>query len=800
MQSFDRPSSRRPRKFDGNARRRFQLACEALEARCLMTLGDSGFEQIPVGAGNWAYRPAGSAWTFSSSGSPGDVAGLSGNGSAFTSGNPGAPQGGQVAVIQAHGTITQSVAGWAAGTYSVSFQAAHRGNWGGVEDFEVTVDGQPVGVFKPATTAYRTYTTPAFAVTAGTHTVAFVGLDSAGGDNTAFVDAVSLAQATTVPSQPSTTTAMISGAPATDPAGTAITLTGSATDTSAAMMAAGFTYAWSVAKNGAAFANGTGPTFTFTPDAAGTFLVSLVATNSLGNSSVPATATIGVTAAGAVPAVPQEPLLHQADLQYVGAFRVPNYYDSGGEMSYSAGAVAFNSANNSLFIVGTNGAISEVAIPGSIVNSSNLGSLATATVLQNWTNPLAGLPNPLVGATDGVRIGGLIVDSGKLIGTEYAYYSGANTQATSHFVINSLNLATATVSGLYQIGNTPGARYVAGAMAAIPPEWQSALGHTYLTGLSDTTILSTISSGPAAFGFDPGTLGSGSVAATPYLYYPVGTPLGAYDGPANPMQSGTTQVAGMVFPGGTNSILYFGRTGTNSDGYGEPSAFGDPYDAGKGPHSLNGEYALQVWAYSATDLLAVKQGTKQPWQVLPYDVWNFTLPYDNTGEHTIGTPTFDPATGRVYVPLLNADSAATSSTLPLIEVFQVNVPSGTQSPAAPQVGTLAVTPSTLAPGAIPAGTSATLTAGNVYAITPGASIASVAFYLDTNNTGTLDVGTDQLLGLGTGASNMPDGSSTNWTLTIDTTGMAPGKHRVIAQATDSYGRTSNAILATFQIQ
>ena len=88
------------------------------------------------------------------------------------------------------------MAGWAAGSYAISFDAAQRGNAGkSVEDFEVLVDGYVVGTFKPTGTSYQTYTTAAFTVTAGAHTIEFLGLDTAGGDNTAFLDAVAVATA-----------------------------------------------------------------------------------------------------------------------------------------------------------------------------------------------------------------------------------------------------------------------------------------------------------------------------------------------------------------------------------------------------------------------------------------------------------------------------------------------------------------------------------------------------------------------------------------------------------------------------
>ena len=89
--------------------------------------------------------------------------------------------------------MSQAVAGWAAGTYQLTFRAAQRGNFqASWQDFRVLVDGVGVGVFTPSGTSYQVLTTAAFTVTAGSHTIAFQGLDSAGGDNTAFVDQISV--------------------------------------------------------------------------------------------------------------------------------------------------------------------------------------------------------------------------------------------------------------------------------------------------------------------------------------------------------------------------------------------------------------------------------------------------------------------------------------------------------------------------------------------------------------------------------------------------------------------------------
>ena len=78
-------------------------------------------------------------------------------------------------------------------------------------------------------------------------------------------------------------------------------------------------------------------------------------------------------------------------------------------------------------------------------------------------------------------VGGLQVVGGRLIGGVYEYYDGELNGVDSHFTLSSLNLASANVQGLFQVGNLGGG-YVGGYMAPIPAEWQAALGAPYLTG------------------------------------------------------------------------------------------------------------------------------------------------------------------------------------------------------------------------------------------------------------------------------------------------------------------------------
>ena len=106
------------------------------------SIGDPGFEAVQIGAGNYRYNPSGSAWTFGTS------SGLTSNNSAFTSVNPNAPEGQQVAFLQGQGTISQTVTNFAAGNYHLSFATMLR-NGNVAQTIQVLVDGNLVGTFKP---------------------------------------------------------------------------------------------------------------------------------------------------------------------------------------------------------------------------------------------------------------------------------------------------------------------------------------------------------------------------------------------------------------------------------------------------------------------------------------------------------------------------------------------------------------------------------------------------------------------------------------------------------------------------
>ena len=159
-------------------------------------LANFGFEAPTIAS--YQYNPSGAGWTFTpSSGANGS--GISGNNSPFTTGNPNAPQGVQVAFLQGISSVSQNVSGLISGAvYQVTFSAAQRNNIYGAQSgqtWQLQVDGKVIGSYSPPQSAqsYTDYTATFTASTAGTHTLAFVTTDANGGDNTIFIDNVRLA-------------------------------------------------------------------------------------------------------------------------------------------------------------------------------------------------------------------------------------------------------------------------------------------------------------------------------------------------------------------------------------------------------------------------------------------------------------------------------------------------------------------------------------------------------------------------------------------------------------------------------
>jgi uncharacterized delta-60 repeat protein len=110
--------------------------------------------------------------------------------------------------------------------------------------------------------------------------------------------------------------------------------------------------------------------------------------------------------------------------------------------------------------------------------------------------------------------------------------------------------------------------------------------------------------------------------------------------------------------------------------------------------------------------------------------------------------------------------------------------------SAPQIDSFTANPNPVA-----AGSNVTLTASNITDGNPGSSITQVAIYLDSNNDGTLEPGTDQLLGYATQT------SPGVWSLTDSSAfGLTAGTYTLFAQAEDSDGVFGDPVALTLTVQ
>ena len=388
-----------------------------------------------------------------------------------------------------------------------------------------------------------------------------------------------------------------------------------------------------------------------------------------------------------LPADGDQILLESGNLERVGAFRVPfsfNWY--GGKLSY-------NKAGNSLFAGYEAGGPSEfgnelktdlveIEIPALVVGN-DLNALNLARILQEPQDPSNGIIRNF--GEYGV-LGGFHVYRDKLIGSMYNRYdNGEFVNLNPHFV---RNLDLSNNNGF--LGNLDiskrGNGFDTGFFASIPTIWRERFGGDTLTGQCCISIITRTSYGPSAAIFNGADILNGdSRKSVEVLAYPGADEMGYvynlwhqqnYDtSPNNNFFNGATDVGGFVFPKGTGSILYFGRHGNSNYCYGTGPECDDPSMESKGEHAY--PYKYQVWAYDANDLINVKNGLSDPWDVRPYSIWNFEMPFAALSRGLKGVA-YDDEKDLIYVAVDGPDGEG------IIQVFRINAPLGNPPPLLPE--------------------------------------------------------------------------------------------------------------------
>ncbi len=404
------------------------------------------------------------------------------------------------------------------------------------------------------------------------------------------------------------------------------------------------------------------------------------------------------------------PLIQIGALEYQGAFSIPGGEQGESRADYSAGQIAYNRANDSLFIAGfsLDGAIAEVSIPA-LVNSTDVNALNSATYLQDFFQVLSKTPDSNPQNID--RITGLFFYEEKLIVNGLEYYDApANNTQTTLVLDNASDMAGSTIEGYYEL---QGAAHIAGWMSPVPAQWQGLLGGTTIAGNSSKyPIAGRQSMGPSAFVFDPSALSgapSGVLPTTTLLDFDLTNPLYAdYSSYGNAYYNlvevnGTTPPGhtfedadavvgannlwtsesqasyGFIVPG-TSTYMTLGASGGRESGIGYKAAQSDGNVCG-GPCTYDADDVDNYyWLWDVNDLVAVKNGTKQPYEVRPYSYGALDMPFQ-TDLFTGGTPehhpitggAYDPASGRLYLTLYDSGSIGAFDQLPLVVVYELNV-------------------------------------------------------------------------------------------------------------------------------
>ena len=160
-------------------------------------IGNDGFESPNLGAGFGAYQysPGGASWTFSSAGITAINTAWGMMGATNGNDNGGATSTmRQAAFIQngngtTSGRIRRTLSGFVDGRVFVSFGLEARAGYGS-NPIKVMMDGVSLGTFTPVNNnSFNTVTTASIPITAGSHTLYFLGTNNSG-DNDSFIDNV----------------------------------------------------------------------------------------------------------------------------------------------------------------------------------------------------------------------------------------------------------------------------------------------------------------------------------------------------------------------------------------------------------------------------------------------------------------------------------------------------------------------------------------------------------------------------------------------------------------------------------
>lgn len=386
---------------------------------------------------------------------------------------------------------------------------------------------------------------------------------------------------------------------------------------------------------------------------------------------------------------------------YAGAFRVPISTGTG-SLRYSYGVIG-PSATSGQFYMSTDSTsasargIAELTIPA-LSTSTSIGDLNTASVVQDRLDVFA-TPDGNPQLND--RVSGIYPHNGKLLVNLVEFYDAAanNTKFTAR-VESPNDFANTTLSGQYEIQNHYKA---AGWFSPVPAEWQSQLGYSHIVGNSHNwSIIGRASVGPSAYGINLDHL----TAATPVEPVPTeafqsydlaaGQQLQQQINPVWDLHNTLDRDAIPIVPQGNDVWTHLSRAGYgfiipntrtycvvgSSAGHEDGIGYKITQDnanvcSGYCPPDPT-DWSFYYWLFDVNDWLDVKNGSKQPYEIAPYEYGPFNTPFELFRGATVGSTglevrggMFDPSIGRLYISVGHNDDSNQFNPVPIVYAYDI---------------------------------------------------------------------------------------------------------------------------------
>jgi hypothetical protein len=383
-------------------------------------------------------------------------------------------------------------------------------------------------------------------------------------------------------------------------------------------------------------------------------------------------------------------------IEYAGGFRVMGGKVGEGEYSilaYSPGVFTIDEDSNSLFMVTHDyeQGFGEINLPELTLSEDPNDFIQADRVIQKFQD-IYETDRDVTGIGGYFRVTGLYKTNNQLIVNYMNWYDAPGTETDTTMVFkDASNLKESELIGPFQL---EGKAHAGGWISPIPDEWQTKLGGTHISGMSQGSIISRLSVGPSAFIWTPkddllNANQGGALKTITALDYSLqhmlhdtniynqerdGTDNILYNrvkGKINDLWTVSSSAAyGFIIPG-TSTYLVVGH----SAGHG-PLGLGYKITQDTGhlcggpcPYVASDKYNY-YWLYDVNDLVSVVDGDIEPWEVRPYDYGIF----DTIGNtNTLTGAYYDANKDLLYIALKNGDQIPTYDKPPLFLAYHLHV-------------------------------------------------------------------------------------------------------------------------------